>query len=234
MTDMAETKRKYGAYLDNRKAKREMAAAEKASRENSAAEEMSEEDAANERKAQIMMQAALQGGNFDSSDVTKNALKAYNQLMLQGASVAQEAGIKPDSKDYDDFIQYYAYMMWPQDMPISYEDFYNANSKRLETIKASEMEAQRKASDQKVADFSAAMQQYDPITGMPLGGDGRVADTFSGGANADNRLIGNAGAVSIPDDWFSGFRGRLQQDKEYAQQHPNEKWGSASEWFNYG
>ncbi len=187
-----------------------------------------------ETREQLMMQAALAGGNFGSSAATQNALSTYNQLMLEGAEVAKQAGFKPDSQDYDDFVNYFAYMMWPQDSPISYDDFYNANSKRLENIKAQELENQTKAEHKKVEDFSAAMQQYDPITGMPLGGDGRVADTFSGSANADNRLIGNAGAVSIPDDWFSGFRGRLQKDKEYGQKHPNEKWGSASEWFNYG
>lgn len=155
---MANKRSKYADFFDNRQKEREMQRAYQSENAN--------DEAAS--KEQMAMQAALIGGNFDSSDATKNALATYNKLMLEGSEVAKNAGFKPDSQDYDDFVNYFTYMMWPQDSPISYDDFYNANSKRLENIKAQELEAQTKAEQQKVVDFSNAMQQYDTVTGMPL------------------------------------------------------------------
>lgn len=154
---MANKRSKYADFFDNRQKEREMQRAYQSENANNEAAS----------KEQMAMQAALIGGNFDSSDATKNALATYNKLMLEGAEVAKNAGFKPDSQDYDDFVNYFTYMMWPQDSPISYDDFYNANSKRLENIKAQELEAQTKAEQQKVKDFSNAMQQIDPVTGSP-------------------------------------------------------------------
>ena len=167
---MANKRSKYADFFDNRQKEREMQRAYQSENANNEAAS----------KEQMAMQAALIGGNFDSSDATKNALATYNKLMLEGAEVAKNAGFKPDSQDYDDFVNYFTYMMWPQDSPISYDDFYNANSKRLENIKAQELEAQTKAEQQKVVDFSNAMQQYDPVTGMPLDNNGKVMGTFDG------------------------------------------------------
>lgn len=123
--------------------------------------------ASDPRRDEAMMALALTTGDFSRSPAAQQALNTYNQLMAEGIEMAKASGLKPDSQDYKDFTQYYTYMMWPQDSPISYDDFYNANSKRLETSKAKGLEAQRKASDKRVANFSEAMQQIDPVTGSP-------------------------------------------------------------------
>lgn len=124
--------------------------------------------ASDPRRDEAMTALALTTGDFSRSSAAQQALNIYNQLMAEGVEMAKASGLKPDSQDYKDFTQYYTYMMWPQDSPISYDDFYNANSKRLETSKAKGLEAQRKAADKRVANFSEAMQQIDPVTGMPL------------------------------------------------------------------
>lgn len=123
--------------------------------------------ASDPRRDEAMMTLALTTGDFSRSPAAQQALNTYNQLMAEGIEMAKASGLKPDSQDYKDFTQYYTYMMWPQDSPISYDDFYSANSKRLETSKAKGLEAQRKASDKRVANFSEAMQQIDPVTGSP-------------------------------------------------------------------
>ena len=146
-------------------------------------------------KEQAMMQAALIGGNFNSSPAVENALKTYNLLASEGETVAKNAGFKPETQDYRDFVDYYTYMMWPQDMPISYDDFYNANSKRLESIKAKQLEEQSKAERKKVDDFALAMQQYDPVTGLPYS-ELSTQSALDDARQSWNRFSGAIGGVA--------------------------------------
>lgn len=174
-------------------------------------------DTANEQK---LLRLALSSGDFSKSDIAQQALSQYIKLLSEGNEMAEAAGYTPDSQDYKDFSDYYVYSFWPQDMPVSYEDFYNANSKRLANSEAKGLEAQRKAQDKRVADFQAAMQNIDPTTGMSydeLGAQGaqsraelsswfkpKVSPVYD--ANVD--AVSGAQQTHAPNVWEPGYFGK--------------------------
>lgn len=137
----------------------------------------------------------------------------------------ERKGINPRSP----MGQQYAnmYMSYALDASPEYQLANSMYNQAYTAQREKDLAAKTKAEQQKVADFSAAMQQYDPVTGLPLS----ELNTQSAIADAKNSANRVGSALSSATQ---GFRDRLKQDEEYNQNNPNQGWGSLSEWFNYG